>query len=94
MNKLQSVFQRHDVGCQHVLEHLSLILMCRETECGQDHIALVEPARGQRAQHRAHKLILELRAAQFLQHDVALLDLSRLQFVRLYAEGLALAYHP
>ena len=67
--------------------------MCRETERGQDHIALVELARCQIAQHGAHKLIFELRAAQLTKYDVALLNTTRLVVLTLYAEGLAVAYY-
>ena len=82
----------HDISCQYFLERLSLILMCRETKCGNHDVTLVEPARRQVAQHGAHILVFKLRA-QFLQHDVALLDAARLLFRTLYAEDLALAYH-
>ena len=58
---------------------LTLKFVGRETERGQDQIALVEPARRQIAQHGAHKLVFELRAAQLAQHDVALLNAARLR---------------
>ena len=83
----------YDIGAKDFLEHLSLILMCRETKCGCHHITFVEPARRQIAQHGAHILVFKLAAAQFLQHNVALPDLTVLTLFALYAEGLALAYH-
>ena len=41
----------HDISCQHLLEHLPLILVRRETKGGYHHVTLVEPARRQVAQH-------------------------------------------
>ena len=72
---------------------LTLKFVGRETERGQDQIALVEPARRQIAQHGAHKLVFELRAAQLAQYDIALLNAARLVVLALYAVGLALAYY-
>ena len=86
------MFNLNDISCQNLLEHLVLILVCRETKCGHNHITFVEPARCQIAQHSAHKLIFKL-TAQLLQYNVALLNLTSLSLSRLYAEGLALAYH-
>ena len=60
---------------------------------GDDEVALPELACGQAAQQGTGILVLEPRAAQFAQHDVALLNLSRLLFLALYAEGRSLAYH-
>ena len=82
----------NNISCQDFLKDLSLILMRRETERGNHQIALVEPARSQIAQHSAYILVFKL-AAQLPQHNVALLDLTALGLSRLYAEGLALAYH-
>ena len=82
----------HDVSGQNLLERLPLIFVCRETKGGHNHITFVEPARRQIAQHGAHILVFEL-AAQLLQHNVALPDLTVLTLFALYAEGLALAYH-
>ena len=44
----------HDIRRQYLLERLSLIFMCRETEGGDDDVTLVEPARRQITQHGAH----------------------------------------
>ena len=82
----------NNISCQNLLERLSLILMCSETKRGNHHITFVEPARCQITQHGAHILVLKL-AAQLPQHNVALLNLTALGLSRLYAEGLALAYH-
>ena len=83
----------HDVSCQYLLKHLPLIFVGREAKRGHDHITFAEPARSQIAQHGAHIFILELRAAQFSQHNVALLNLAVLALCRLYAEAIALTYH-
>ncbi len=83
----------HDVSSKDFLKHLSLIFVCREPERGCHHIPFLEPARGQITQHRAHKLVAELGAAQLTKYDVALLHLSRLTLRRLYVEGFALPYH-
>ena len=82
----------HDISSQNLLERLSLILVRRETKGGNHHITFVEPARRQIAQHGAHILVFKL-TTQFAQHDVALLDSTCFGLSRLYAEGLALAYH-
>ena len=96
------VLKFHDVSCQHLLERLPLIFVCRETKRGYYHITFVEPARRQIAQHGAHILVFERLAlqasfgratTQFAQHDVALLNSTCFGLSRLYAEGLALAYH-
>ena len=67
--------------------------MCGESQRGSHHIVGVEPASRQISQHRARIFILEFRAPHFPQHDVALLYLSALAFLRLHAEGLALTHH-
>ncbi len=64
----------HYICSKYLLEHLSLILMCRETKCGCNHITFVEPARRQIAQHGAHILVFKLRSTQLAQHNIALLD--------------------
>ena len=69
----------HDIRRQYLLERLSLIFVCRESEGGDDDVTLVEPARRQITQHGAHIFIFKLRA-QLLQHYVALLDNARLLF--------------
>ena len=51
------MFNNYDIGRKYFLEHLPLILMCRETKCGCHHITFVEPARRQIAQHGAHILV-------------------------------------
>ena len=58
--------------------NLVLIRMGRETKGTNDGVAFVEPARRQIAQHSAHILVFELGAAQLLQHNVALLNLTTL----------------
>lgn len=82
----------NNFSCQYLLESLPLILVRCETKRGYHHITFVEPARRQITQHGAHILVLKL-AAQLPQHNVALLDLTALGLSRLYAKGLALAYH-
>ena len=44
----------HYICSKYLLEHLSLILMGRETKGGRNHITFVELARRQIAQHSAH----------------------------------------
>ena len=63
----------HDIRSQYFLEHLPLILVCRESHGSDDEVSLVEPARRQVAQHGAHILVFKL-TTQLLQHNVALLD--------------------
>ncbi len=86
------MFNLHNIRGQHLLEGLPLIFVRRETKRGTHDVTFVEPARRQITQHGAHILVFEL-STQLAQHDVALLDLTALGFRRLYAEGLALAYH-
>ena len=39
------MFNLNNIRGQNLLEHLPLILMCRETKRGRNHITFVEPAR-------------------------------------------------
>ena len=73
--------------------NLVLIRVSRETKGTNDGVAFVEPARRQIAQHSAHILIFELRAAKLTEHNVALHDLATLTLLTLHAEGLALAHN-
>ena len=68
------MFNLNDIRGQNLLERLPLILVCRETKCGRNHITFVELARRQITQHGAHILIFKLRTTQLAQHDIALLD--------------------
>ena len=83
----------YDISYQHILMHLVLISVGRETKGTYYGIAFVEPARRQIAQHGAHILVFELRAAKLTEHNVALHDLATLTLLTLHAEGLALAHN-
>ena len=81
-----------DVRHEDVLIVASLILVDREAEANGHQLVLGEAAGGRIAQHRAGILVGVL-PAQLLQQDVALLHLSRLAFLTLHSEGLALLHH-
>ena len=81
-----------DVRYKDVLIVASLILVDREAEADGHQLVLGEAAGGRIAQHRAG-ILVDVLPAQLLQQDVALLHLSRLAFLTLHSEGLALLYY-
>ena len=82
----------YDISAKHLLEHLPLILVCRETKGCGNHITFVEPARRQTAQHSAHILVFEP-STHLAQYYITLLDGTTFGFRRLHAKGLALAHN-
>ena len=81
-----------DVRYKDVLMVASLILVDREAEADGHQLVLGEAAGGRIAQHRAGILVGVL-PAELLQQDVALFHLSRLAFLTLHSEGLALLHY-
>ena len=81
-----------DVRHEDVLVVASLILVDREAEANGHQLVLGEAAGGRIAQHRAGVLV-GVFPAELLQQDVALLHLSRLAFLTLHSEGLALLHY-
>ena len=81
-----------DVRHEDVLIVASLILVDREAEADGHQLVPGEEAGGRVAQHRTGVLVGVL-PAQLLQQDVALLHLSRLAFLTLHSEGLALLHY-
>ena len=81
-----------DVRYEDVLVMAALILVDREAEANGHQLVLGEAAGGRVAQHRTGVLVGVL-PAELLQQDVALLHLSRLAFLTLHSEGLALLHH-
>ena len=90
--KNKSPIQSMDVRHEDVLIVASLILVDREAEADGHQLVLGEAAGGRVAQHRAGVLV-GVFPAELLQQDVALLHLSRLAFLTLHSEGLALLHH-
>ena len=81
-----------NVRHEDVLIVASLILVDREAEADGHQFVLGEAAGGRIAQHCAGVLV-GVFPAELLQQDVALLHLSRLAFLTLHSEGLALLYY-
>ena len=81
-----------DVRHEDVLVVAALILVDREAEANGHQLVLGEAAGGRVTQHRTGVLVGVL-PAQLLQQDVALLHLSRLAFLTLHSEGLALLHY-
>ena len=81
-----------DVRHEDVLIVTALILVDREAEANGHQLVLGEAAGGRVAQHRTGVLVGVL-PAELLQQDVALVHLSRLAFLTLHSEGLALLHH-
>ena len=81
-----------DVRYEDVLIVASLILVDREAEADGHQFVLGEAAGGRVAQYRAGILVGVL-PAELLQQDVALFHLSRLAFLSLHSEGLALLHY-
>ena len=81
-----------DVRYEDVLVMAALILVDREAEADGHQFVLGEAAGSRVAQHRTGVLVGVL-PAQLLQQDVALLHLSRLAFLTLHSEGLALLHY-
>ena len=81
-----------DVRYEDVLVMAALILVDREAEADGHQFVLGEAAGSRVAQHRTGVLVGVL-PAELLQQDVALLHLSRLAFLTLHSEGLALLHY-
>ncbi len=81
-----------DVRHEDVLIVASLILVDREAEADGHQLVLGEAAGGRVAQHRTGVLVGVL-PTEFLQQDVALVNLSRLALLTLHSEGLALLHY-
>lgn len=80
------------VGDEDVLEHSTLELVRGESQRHRHHIPFLEPELCHLSQHRCHELVFKL-TSHFLQHDVALRELSVLTLLALYSEAFALLYY-